>query len=126
MLKTTMEIIASALKGDPTVNIRDRARILTALRRGLETKAGAAEAAAKPNLRRIVHRAEAAKIFGCSLRLIDRLSAQGALRKVRLPGRQRAAGFVEQEVLALMDERPDTKCSAGQPASASLKDPAPQ
>jgi hypothetical protein len=39
------------------------------------------------------------------LRLIDRLAQQGALKKVRLPGRQRAAGIRESDLLALITQK---------------------
>jgi hypothetical protein len=107
MLESTLAIVRTALKGDPSVTPRERARILAALRNGPDKdKADSAEST-KPTGQRIVRRAQAARMFGCSLRLIDRLAAQCVLRRVRLPGRERGAGFLETDLLAVLAERPD-------------------
>ena len=45
---------------------------------------------------------EVARRLGRSPRAVDRLAAEGALRKVLLPGRTRAAGFRESDVAALI------------------------
>jgi hypothetical protein len=37
-----------------------------------------------------------------SLRFVDTLAKRGVLNKVKLPGRQRALGFRQDEVLALI------------------------
>lgn len=103
MLDTTIGIIRSALKGDPSITPRDRARILASLRNGLEDETAVANAAIRSTAPRIVRRGDAAKMYGCSLRLIDRLAAQGILRKIRLPGRKRGAGFIERELLAVIE-----------------------
>jgi hypothetical protein len=46
------------------------------------------------------------------LRLIDRLAKDGALVKRRLPGRKRAAGILEADLLALMAEGATLECAA--------------
>lgn len=51
---------------------------------------------------RLLRRTEAAPRLGCSLRLVDGLAKDGALVKRRLPGRKRAAGILESDLLALM------------------------
>jgi hypothetical protein len=51
---------------------------------------------------RIIRRMEVARRLGRSPRAVDRLAAEGALRKVLLPGRTRAAGFRESDVAALI------------------------
>jgi len=102
MLDTTVQIVKSAFKGDPTISPRDRAQLLASLRKGPESgKANPAESDT-PSATRIVRRRQAAEMYGCSLRLIDRLAAQGILRKVRLPGRRRGAGFLQSELLAVI------------------------
>ena len=108
MLETTRQIIRSALKGDQEVKPYERARFLAILRGGLEAGENRfSEPPGKPTTPRIVRRHEAAQIYGCSLRLIDRLASQGVLRKVRLPGRERAAGFLESELLAVIGSQRD-------------------
>jgi hypothetical protein len=51
---------------------------------------------------RILKRVETAARLSQSLRAVDRLAAQGALHRVRLPGRSRACGFRESEVAQLV------------------------
>lgn len=55
---------------------------------------------------RILRRAEVAQRLARSKRAVDRLAADGVLRKVRLPGRARAAGFLESDVVALIGGGP--------------------
>jgi hypothetical protein len=97
MLPTTYDAVKSILKADVSVTAVERNSYLAALR----------DAPVKPETRaetipRLLRRAEAAQMYGCSLRLIDRLASQGILRKVRLPGRQRGAGILESELLAVI------------------------
>jgi hypothetical protein len=54
---------------------------------------------------RLLRRAEVANRLGRSPRAVDMLGAQGILRRVRLPGRTRAAGFLESEIAALLEAR---------------------
>jgi hypothetical protein len=107
MLDTTIQIIKSGLKGDPTVSPRDRIKILATLRTGPAATANASEpgGTSQQRIQRIVRRAEAARMYGCSLRLVDRLAEQGVLKKVRLPGRKRGAGFLESDLLALIADK---------------------
>lgn len=105
MLDTTIQIVKSGLKADPTVSPRERTKILAALRSGLGTATinlTEPPETSQQRIQRIVRRTEAARMYGCSLRLIDRLAAQGVLEKVRLPGRKRGAGFREADLLALI------------------------
>jgi hypothetical protein len=104
-LKTTLKLVRAALETDQTISPRDRAKFLTNLRSGPVT--GTADVTAptetsQQRIQRIVRRGEAARMYGCSLRLMDRLAAQGVLKKVRLPGRKRGAGFLESDLLAVM------------------------
>jgi hypothetical protein len=98
MLATTLEIIRSGLKSDPSLNPGDRSRLLTLIRNGC-SQAVEPTKASEP---RLIRRAGAAHILGCSLRLVDRLAKDGSLVKRKLPGRKRAAGFLEADVLALI------------------------
>jgi len=51
---------------------------------------------------RLMRRIEAAKVLSRSTRAIDLLVAQGHLKKVVLPGRERGGGFRAADVFALM------------------------
>jgi hypothetical protein len=44
--------------------------------------------------------------------LVDRLAKEGALAKRKLPGRIRAAGILESDLLALMTEEAKLQCAA--------------
>ena len=51
---------------------------------------------------RIIRRAQVAKQFNVSLGAVDLWGKQGILKRIKLPGRTRAAGFRESEVAALV------------------------
>ena len=97
MLRTTVEAIRSILKADPATTPGERTRILSTLRNGKDPPCPEPHRAP-----RLLRRKEAAGRLGASIRLVDRLAQQGLLRKVRLPGRRRAAGFLEADVQALI------------------------
>jgi hypothetical protein len=99
MMTHTVEIIRAALKADPSLGASDRARLLATIRSGERPMAVERVTVAEP---RLLRRAEAARRLGCSLRLVDRLAKDGALMKRRLPGRKRAAGILESDLLALI------------------------
>lgn len=100
MLPTTLDVIKAGLKSDPSVSPADRKRILALLHAGAQLpKAGSSP----PPEIRIARRAEAAHRLGCSLRLVDRLAKDGILPKIYLPNRQRAAGFLESDLVALLN-----------------------
>lgn len=101
MLQTTFQILKSGLQGDPTLSPLQRTKLLAAFRQAEKLKAEPVDES-KQRIARIVRRKEAAQMYSCSTRLIDRLAAQGALRKVTLPGRKRSAGFLESDLLALI------------------------
>jgi hypothetical protein len=103
MLATTIEIIRSGLKSDPSLSAADRARILAAIRNGANTPKIDPVTNSES---RLVRRAEAARRLGCSLRLVDRLAKDGVLLKRRLPNRKRAAGFLESDLNALISSDP--------------------
>jgi hypothetical protein len=98
MMSHTIEIIKTALKADNSVSASARARVLATIRHG-GSQAPEPAKVAEP---RLIRRAEAAHRLGCSLRLVDRLAKDGALVKRRLPGRKRAAGILESDLLALI------------------------
>jgi hypothetical protein len=59
-------------------------------------------APALPDSNRIMRRGEASKVLGRTVRAIDMLAQQGHLKKVLLPGRTRAGGFLAADVFALL------------------------
>jgi predicted DNA-binding transcriptional regulator AlpA len=77
------------------LNRRERKEFLSAF----ADKAPATPSTAAP---RLLRRREVAERLSRSERAVDRLAAEGTLRKIRLPGRARAAGFLEAEVVSLM------------------------
>ena len=100
MLATTTQIIRSALQADPSLSPRDRTKFIAVLR---HVPNGNAELPKRANPNpRVVRRGEAARMYSCSVRLIDRLAAQGVLQKIRLPGRQRSCGFLEADLIAVI------------------------
>ena len=95
MLETTSDAVRAILKSDPTINPGDRTRMLSLLRDGPRLDTNSTE-------RRIIRRAEAAKLLGRSLRGVDLLREQGHLKPVIMPGRTRGGGFRIGDVYALM------------------------
>ena len=97
MLKVTSDVMMASLKADPTVDPADRIRIITA-----------AQTAANPGVSPkehglcVVRRGMVASMLSVSLRTVDKLHSQGILKKVRFPGRGRAAGFLLGDVEALI------------------------
>lgn len=99
MLPITLDAVRATLKTDPTVSLRDRARLLALLR--------TADTPANPpsplpdSPPRILRRAEVATRLSLSLRTVDKLP----IKKIRLPGRTRAAGFLESDINALLEPK---------------------
>ena len=98
MLQTTIEAIRSIVRADPSVTPQERARILDSIRNH-----GKAETSkTTPNAPRILRRDTVAERLGCTVRQVDNLAREGTLRRVVMPGRTRAAGFRESDVMALI------------------------
>lgn len=93
-----MQIIRAALMADADVSADERARVIAFLR---SPPRPACEQSA-PKIPRLIRRAEAAQRLSCSTRTVDKLSVNGLLRKCKLPGRVRAAGFRESDIEALI------------------------
>ena len=94
MLATTIQILKCGLQADPTISAQDRTRLLAVLREPTTPK----PTPATPTEPRLLRRAEVARRLSCSLRTVDKLP----VKKVKLPGRQRAAGFLESDVNELL------------------------
>ena len=88
----TKQIIITVANNDPTCTADERGRLLAALTE--KDKPTAAP--------RLIRRREVAERLQLSLRAVDRLAEEGALRKRTLPGRVRSTGFIEAEVNALI------------------------
>ncbi|MEI6149761.1 MAG: hypothetical protein WCS01_11730 [bacterium] len=56
----------------------------------------------QPDAPRIMRPCEAGKVLSRSVRAIHLLAAQGHLRKITLPGRMRAGGFLASDVYSLI------------------------
>jgi hypothetical protein len=101
MLETTLAIVKSGLRADPTLTPADRTKILAMIRNMRNVPARDSEAlpAKSPG---IVRRKEAARRLSRSLRAVDQLCRDGALKKVRFPGRQRCTGISTDSLDALI------------------------
>ena len=100
MLTTTMDAVKAVFKADPGLTPEDRARLLAILRN--HGKAVETPRAPVVTERHILPRAEVARRFNRSVRFVDGLGKSGVLRRVKLPGRTRACGFLLQDVERLM------------------------
>ena len=101
MLPTTLLAVRSILTADPSVNVAERNRLVALLRQPplAEAKPGTPTA---PTVARIIRRGEVAQRLSVSLRTVDKLAKSGALRKRTFPGRKRASGFLESDLIALL------------------------
>lgn len=101
-LPTTIDVCKAAFKADPTVSPGDRAELVALVRS--HGKESTKPEKARPAENQIISRREARDRFfpGKSLRYMDKLAAQGVLRRIVLPGRQRAAGFNVREIERLI------------------------
>lgn len=98
MLSSTIEILKSAMKADPSTTTQSRAAVLAFLKNGPPR----AEPPALATGPRIVRRSYCAEKLACTVRTIDSLAKSGVLRKRILPGRTRAAGILESDLIALI------------------------
>ncbi len=100
MLSTTANAVKAMLQADPSLTPDDRRSILAAIQNHGRT--GEPKADHGPQL---LTRKMTAALLGRSPRLVDLLAASGALQRVCLPGRTRAAGFRRADVVALIEGR---------------------
>jgi hypothetical protein len=101
MLDTTVDAMRAMLKADPSITPGERSQVLTVIRN--HGKPQVAPQDTPQSAQRIVRRAEAAILLARSPRAVDRLAQQGLLTKVKLPGRQRAAGFLMTQLMSLLE-----------------------
>ena len=102
MLDTTQDAVKAMLRADPSLTPSERNRILATIRNHGRASEPATPTAQEP---RIIRRADAARRLGCSLRAVDNWTRAGILRKITLPGRVRAAGFRESEIVSVIEGR---------------------
>lgn len=100
MMTTTADAVKAVLKADPGLTPAERARILALIRNhGRDSETPRTVQSVE---KRILVRAEVARRFGRTTRFVDYLAKAGALRRVKMPGRKRACGFLAEEVEKLM------------------------
>ena len=99
MLPTTLDVFRAGLKADPTISPSDRNRLLAMLRNGAAP--GNPPAPPVDTGPRLLRRAEVARRLSVGLRTVDKLP----IKKFKLPGRKRAAGFLESEINALLEQK---------------------
>lgn len=99
MQDATQNAVQALLRADATLTPQARRDILAAM----QNNGKAVNATEKPV--RIVRRKEAARILACTTRTVDNLCRTGALPRVKLPGRERALGIRESDLLALINEK---------------------
>ncbi|MBI5386761.1 MAG: helix-turn-helix domain-containing protein [Verrucomicrobia bacterium] len=102
MLPSTIDVLKSVLRADPTLSPAERVSLMARLRQKPEDPR--AEDAAKSGVR-IIRRCEAARLLSCSTRTLDKLATAGLLPRRKLPGRVRASGFLASDVDALIATR---------------------
>jgi hypothetical protein len=101
MLATTIEVIRAGLKSDPTISPSQRSGLIALLRHGPKPSKSEMPEVNGPQ---VITRKMTAERLNRSLRFVDRLAKEGILRKVKLPGRQRAIGFAQEDVARLISE----------------------
>jgi hypothetical protein len=104
MLDTTVDLVNTAFRTDPTISPRDRRELIKLLRNGgaPPPAAPSSQPQAPLGLTQVVSRARAAKALDRSVRFVDALAQQGLLKKISLPGRKRALGFLAADIEALL------------------------
>lgn len=104
MLQTTMQAVRSIMTADPSLSPAERNRLLALLRQRPQADEKNGTPAAQA-VARIIRRQEVAQRMSVSLRTVDNLAKSGMLRKRTFPGRKRASGFLESEVVELLTGR---------------------
>jgi hypothetical protein len=94
MLQTTIHLVGVILNTDPTIDAQERTRILQLL------QPGSASSDPPPLELHLITRQEVARRLNRTVRTVDSLP----LKKVRLPGRKTAAGFLESDVDAFIKQ----------------------
>ena len=101
VFETAMTAVKAVLRTVPTLTPADVAEIVVDIRnrgRGIARPPAAATVKEK----HILTRGDVAARFNRSVRYVDRLAVDGIIRRVKLPGRKRACGFLAEEVERVM------------------------
>lgn len=96
MLSTTRDAIKAISLADPSITPEARQRLMAALSEPAKESDGG------PRLR-VMKVSEVADLLQVSKRTVLALAKSGSLKRVILPGRKLAAGFLSTSVEALLD-----------------------
>jgi hypothetical protein len=108
-----MKFVVAMFRADDSIEPRERSRLIALLKNGGTT----AEQTSRMTAPKVVQRAEAARMLGRSLRLVDSLARRGLLRRVKLPGQQRALGLRADDVQNLVESATVAADDAGKAAA---------
>ena len=100
MFETTVTAVKAVLRTEPTLTPAELTRIVALIRN--HGKAVEPARVAAVTEKRILTRGDVARRFNRSVRFVDRLAVDGIIRRVKLPGRKRACGFLAAEVELVM------------------------
>ena len=112
--ESTTAAIDALMRVDASADAATRRAYAAALRLPPDELAralAARQTAHEPIAPRLLRRAEVARRLALSVRAVDKLAAAGILAKFRLPGRTRAAGFLEADVHGLLCVRRSDEAS---------------
>jgi hypothetical protein len=98
MLKTTKDALRAILTTDQTVPEKERSKILERIFRADD---GDEDRPSEPD--KILRRSQVAQMLARSPRAVDMLARQGLLKKIKLPGRTRCAGFRASAVNSFLE-----------------------
>ncbi len=104
--------IRALMSADGTMHPRDRASILAVVRNHGQQP----NVPTPPNLPKIISRAQAAEMLCCTTRTVDNLGREGTLPRVRIPGRERAHGFLLADVIELIEQSRQRKADVDEQA----------
>jgi len=96
--ETTYQAVKAILKTDDSINAVERKLFLDLLRES-PRRCSTQEKEPGDN---ILRRSEVAKLLSVSLRAIDQWAEEGILRKMKIPGRMRAIGFLRSDIERLL------------------------
>jgi hypothetical protein len=90
--------IIAMIRADQDADGATKTRLIEVIR-----SSGEPPSAEKPQGPRVYTRKEAARLMGRSLRYIDALGVKGLVRRVQMPGNQRACGIVAADLEKLIE-----------------------
>jgi hypothetical protein len=108
MRDTTIRMIRIHLQVDDSITPAERERLMRRL--GAPTSSETPT----PPTDRLLRRAEAGRMLGRSVKTVDRWASTGILRRIVVPSRRRAAGFLMSDLNALISARASSS-AVGEP-----------